>query len=545
MNGLKQFENSLTRQAELSLDYWTKELANMSDSLKNDPMAVIKELNDRSKLCTPGFLIRRQIQTAYPDLLQMAADETAESYPDLFKSNNLPWPEALLKNLGLKLEKHMLQGQKQVVKAKEWIKWMNDSSVPTKRELAIKLSFLLDMDDSSSTKFLLACGHEPFSVRNPLDCICLFCKLVYTRNDWAKVEELLTEYEEKRPDEEGPVTTKTATGTIGMTEQIRQTLQSFSESGVPESEKKILEQDLLQYMFSQDQEFTRRKILVKKNKETGTKTAKKSVYASGYSLSRRSLLLDLTRYLAKLYPTYDREAYQGGDRRNTRDDMAETLSMDVAPVRVDESGFPNLTDLSRAFICSHGWEFVEPSELNLSSYGSVKNAHDNIAFNRQIYLFCKSYEKNNRLGAIERFLLYPDHAETVERKDILLLAYLFISGYSRIEEEDLKEELYDMAEAPQGESLYLQNIIDQLDDIADMWDEDQKIKGYISCMNAFLLHFSFEPLYPPFILDRFFLYALVGEEIGTPGLAEDGRAENLCDLWLTTGYTEYEESNKD
>ena len=52
--------------------------------------------------------------------------------------------------------------------------------------------------------------------------------------------------------------------------------------------------------------------------------------------------------------------------------------------------------------------------------------------------------------------------------------------------------------------------------------------------------FSFEPLYPPFPLDRFVLYALVAEEIGTPALSLDGRAENLSDMWLESGYTSVE-----
>ena len=34
-----QYENSLTRQAEEAMDMWTKELADMSEELMNDPMA--------------------------------------------------------------------------------------------------------------------------------------------------------------------------------------------------------------------------------------------------------------------------------------------------------------------------------------------------------------------------------------------------------------------------------------------------------------------------------------------------------------------------
>ena len=44
-NTCLQYENSLTRQAEESMDIWTKELADMSEELMNDPMAVVRSLN--------------------------------------------------------------------------------------------------------------------------------------------------------------------------------------------------------------------------------------------------------------------------------------------------------------------------------------------------------------------------------------------------------------------------------------------------------------------------------------------------------------------
>ena len=64
-----QYENSLTRQAEEAMDMWTKELADMSEELMNDPMAVVRSLNDARNLCTARFLMRRQIQVSFPELL--------------------------------------------------------------------------------------------------------------------------------------------------------------------------------------------------------------------------------------------------------------------------------------------------------------------------------------------------------------------------------------------------------------------------------------------------------------------------------------------
>ena len=92
-----QYENSLTRQAEEAMDMWTKELADMSEELMNDPMAVVRSLNDARNLCTAGFLMRRQIQVSFPELLGGVSEETGESYEDLTVNNNVPWPEKFLK----------------------------------------------------------------------------------------------------------------------------------------------------------------------------------------------------------------------------------------------------------------------------------------------------------------------------------------------------------------------------------------------------------------------------------------------------------------
>ena len=56
-NTCLQYENSLTRQAEESMDIWTKELADMSEELMNDPMAVVRSLNDARKYGRESFTI--------------------------------------------------------------------------------------------------------------------------------------------------------------------------------------------------------------------------------------------------------------------------------------------------------------------------------------------------------------------------------------------------------------------------------------------------------------------------------------------------------
>ena len=364
-----QYENSLTRQAEEAMDMWTKELADMSEELMNDPMAVVRSLNDARNLCTAGFLMRRQIQVSFPELLGGVSEETGESYEDLTVNNNVPWPEKFLKNLSSRLEKYMLKEQNEVVKAIEWFQWLSDKKYPRKRELAVKLSFLLNMDDYTTTKFLLACGHEPFSVRNPLDCICLFCKMLRPQGDWTKVKSILKKYEQNRPQdaEDGGITQ--TVGNIGMTRMISNQIPELAGISVPESEREDMEDKLIEYMYSVDPEFTRRKILVKKDKKTKKVVSDNlSVYYSGYSLQRRKDLMELTRYLVKLYPTYDYWAYHKGDRRNDAVGKVSNSGDNQVKVEIAEDGYPDMGSLARAFMCAHGWQFAEPGEFGLPSH---------------------------------------------------------------------------------------------------------------------------------------------------------------------------------
>lgn len=118
----QQFENSLTRQAELSMNQWTKELVDMNDKLMREPMQIVNALNEKKNLCTPGFLMRRQIQGTFTELLESAAEETKAIYTNLYISGNVAWPKSLIYSLSSKLEKYVKANQNQIVKSKEWAK---------------------------------------------------------------------------------------------------------------------------------------------------------------------------------------------------------------------------------------------------------------------------------------------------------------------------------------------------------------------------------------------------------------------------------------
>ena len=101
--------------------------------------------------------------------------------------------------------------------------------------------------------------------------------------------------------------------------------------------------------------------------------------------------MELTRYLVKLYPTYDYWAYHKGDRRNDAVGKVSNSGDNQVKVEIAEDGYPDMGSLARAFMCAHGWQFAEPGEFGLPSHGRLKTKHDNIQFNKEIYLVCKAY----------------------------------------------------------------------------------------------------------------------------------------------------------
>lgn len=501
-----EFSNSITKQTEEIMNDFAEELASMGERLE-DPMEIIRELKKKENICTPGFLMRRQIQYQ-PELailLEKAVEESNQKYIDLFENRNVAWPEKLVEKLSSQLEKFAREKQNEVVKKNQWMKWLNDESMQIKRELAIKLSFLLKMDNETTTKFLLSGGHEPFNVRNPLDYICIFCKSY--NGDWRMVQEVLKEYEKNRPNSSKAENDKII-GSVGQTCLINSEISIFNrlnEKGIDFEQAK---EQLIKYMYSQDNQFTRRKWVNRKDQKTKEIKYNWSEYFPGYSLQNRDYLLELTRYLVKVYPIYKEKAV----------------------VEVLEDGYPNLVQLTEAFIFMHEWTFVEK-----------KAQHEKDLFNRDVYSICNAYDKGKRLSAIKRIKEFPNNAKIVERKDVLLMGYLFISGYLRLDDKNTENELKAMSVLDTKNVEFektMKKIINLLDESINEYDESKKIFDYICIINVFLECFSFEKFYPPFILDRFVLFALAGEEIGMSGVNEDGNAENIVGRLLEEAYLE-------
>ena len=103
-----------------------------------------------------------------------------------------------------------------------------------------------------------------------------------------KLKSILKKYEQNRPQDAEDAGKTQTVGNIGMTRMISNQIPELAGISVPESEREDMEDKLIEYMYSVDPEFTRRKILVKKDKKRKKVVSDNlSVYYSGYSLRRR------------------------------------------------------------------------------------------------------------------------------------------------------------------------------------------------------------------------------------------------------------------
>ena len=128
---------SLTKRTE-------KKISDIVEST-GQPEEVLNFLNAAEHLCTPGLLLRRQLQEHFPHLVDAEA---------------------------LSREKFKRCSVK--ISPEHWKKYLNDEQRCT-RDIAIKLAFALKMNESAAEKFLLAHGYAPLSLRNPFDFACAIC----------------------------------------------------------------------------------------------------------------------------------------------------------------------------------------------------------------------------------------------------------------------------------------------------------------------------------------------------------------------------------
>lgn len=470
---------SITGIARQEVDEWAKVLADNSHWLNNATLQeIIGSLNRSENICTPGFLLRRHIQSHFPQLLAKIGDVA-----DLAESGNIPWEKKSVKALANVLAGTFFEdyGGK-LLESRQWMKYLLDEAL-CQRATAIKIIFALKMDAATAAKFLIANDNNLFSARNPFDFICKFCLNCTPRIPYSEASEMLSEFETARA--AAPQKTKT-NPEIGMTTDMTNEISQLAkDANISKDDKK---KKLLAYMKSHEGEFVSR----------GSRG-----YPSGFSLQNISKLKKLMQYLAALYP--------GNIIIGENDEPV------IVPIETDDNGVPRAYEFVQAIYYMQRIDLRDHMELGLPERGAELNDYYRIPFNHDVLL--KLNTLSAALYASIRAETHPANAQDISRSTIMILAYFFITGYLYAEEVtamNFSDQLDLDADSGANDSEKM--LIDALRQITYKMDEvaesaNLTVPVFVSSLNLLLACFNFNEFYPPFVLDRFIMICLLADPL--------------------------------
>lgn len=502
------YESSLTFNVQYYMDQvMAKKLHQAQDywQIRSSAQAFRRFLCDPETVNTPDFVIRRYIQTHRPEILPRDME-----LEDLTDNTNLPWSREVIDLLSKSLWK-LSQSQGAKMERKEWVNYLSGKGISDRRKLFM-IAFTLMMDQEATVELMLACGMEPYSSRDPLDLICLFCQKQPGRYTWAQALAGLEVFLQARS---GSMA-EAAQPTSGMTEQLSSDLEEIFQKGLPDYEALDA---LIDYMVSHASEFA----AVTKTVTKGGKKEQRVSFLPGYSLNRVDCYARLSQYLRVLYPTYLLET-----RKKSKENNDTTGPKEVA-VETDERGIPHLPSLVRAMLYANNWSGLEwDTEM---VYGDdPEYTAQSREFEGKMQNFWDNYPAH--VMKIQRLLTGGDNVAFYERRDALLMIYFLIDGYRKLcENEDGQEAMEQLDILRQGESVMdeaLDEVLEKVEYLYTNYTQDEDLSKKVSmlrtCFELVLTTMGYQGLYLPAIFDRLFFAALLSEtpEIITPLIISQG-----------------------
>ena len=480
---------------EETIGVWQRELESINKEFEVKLQENIFDfLNRRENLCTPGFLLRRQLQAKFPELVEESAKEADVAlYADLISSGNIAWQSKLVECLARSLSRTNFKRYGKSLLHIEWRQWFNYLSDKARchRDTAVKLIFALDMDELTAVKFLLANGHALLSFRNPFDYVCKVChacKLTY-----EDAERLFKMFEEHIKDDNADNTNDNEKFLANdFTRRVKDETETFA---------KIAENDTIS--FDDIKEPVLKTMLKYKNEFRDDKNKFRDRDDEGYSKQNLKRFEVLLKYLVLLYPKVWRFV--------KRDSY---VNVDIA---TNEDGTPKFPKhLIKSMLETQEIDLPEYSELSdyggpkLSERGKAKRIYDNIPFTRNVLIPLRSLSQTIR--AILRAIDCSANAKAVNRDTILFLTYFLITGWHRADDETKEKILANLKtdkEKLEDDALFfaMEEFFDALGSIDD--NEEPLMKTYILLLNRMLAPFGFIKFYAPFVLDRFIILCLM------------------------------------
>lgn len=474
------------------------------------PAKIFEFLNSRENLCTPGFLLRKELQIKFSKLVKQAAEQSdTTTYADLAQSGNIAWPEIMIQYLSKSLEQNDSVLQLKIEK-EQWERYLTDKS-RCRQQTATKLIFALKMDSMTAEKFLLANGLVLWSWRNPRDYaykVCLECGATF-----AEAENLFNEFTEKCDDNKDSINGMEDINK-DFTQPIKNETKNILKNGKIPFEK--LKPKILQTMCHYEDCFCCKN-------------------APGYSIQQLQCLRLLLKYLTILYPNFN---------RLTRQKLVNE------PMGINADGTPKtLAHLVDSMLKSQGigverffpekpfpeyWELEEYGGPNIPERGHVREIYHNIPFTRNVLIPLNRLSET--LRAILRVIEQPNNAQNVDRDTVLILSYFLITGLHYSDTTELKNKLLNTLN--KDKSAYKNDsaqelLVNIICDIFDSLDDNVKNnlmpqpRAYVDWLNMILATFEFPKFYAPFAIDRFILLCLLDKSLMSRVISESYRLSNL------------------
>lgn len=562
----EEFSQSITKQLE-NYDYHLFKSDKFDKYVREgNTEGILNELNDPDKIMTPSFILRRQAQELYKDIFEDISGEIDEAiltvekrkkeaekkldskwtkqaqkeydkaikdyskiiqyknvsdFVDLHYQMNVMWTaeesdenyftvllakklaDRIEKDTGIKLYTTYASGQKDY----EMLIRQLREGIPRDREVAWKFVFAFQMSLETANKYFVSGGLCQLSERSPLDYIGMY--MCSRRLKYTDFITCFKRYEEGRPENDIAVGEAVRGGTQ-LLRQYREGEPYPEEIPVNEEgmckDAQVLIDELIRFMYEKDAFFTRRR-----------SGKGKTSYIEGYSLVAKDLYMNFLMVLAKIYPHYkDISVSDGIEKIVTK------------PVKFYADGTPKVSSLLNAMYEAHGWTFYDTETREIAytmdperEAAAFKNTskertkHDDQPFNRFVYLFCATYysrmNKIRRLGSDT-----PENAVSVERRDVLLLSFMFISGYLKSFAKEQREiRMFLEKEEKNLLNLNLANVCNELSDCK----RGVSIERLIECINTIMAVYKMPGFYDALIFDRFILFALMCEIKGDPLMA--------------------------
>lgn len=448
-----------------------------------------KYLCSPTTLNTPDFVIRRFIQANHQELLPKEI-----KIPDLLQSNNVPWEKEIIDSLVSALTNRSKACGVSISK-KEWERYLSGSG-SRNREKVFMIAFALQMGVDDTIDLLLAFNMEPYSVRYPLDLICLFCQNIPGKYTWSEAVGMLEEFLQRSI----PKESKDVHPTIGMTRQISSDLEAIFAQNLPDADAK---ESLVGYMVKNSNEFV------------SFGNDKKPVYLPGYSLSRMDMFMRLSEYLAILYPSYSWTEEKLPTGRTGDIELKDwgPGETHIIPVEYGPDGKPSLPSLVRSMLYNSEWkDIVWNEKLDISSSTGV--------FENKMRILCQNYEQ--RIMKIERLRRGGKTVAFFERQDALLFIYFLIKGYVKLgssvdpEDRDAYRIIDDMLNSGEDFDYAVAEAFENADYVFENSDDEETIterfKSLMDCFNLILAQMGYMNLYLPAFFDRFVVLSLLSAD---------------------------------